>query len=441
MLAHRRPPLPRLAPIALGIALLWGHCDRASAIIVQNCNDHGAGSLRQAVKDAADGETVYLTLLNCTKITLTTGQIVIQKDNLTLEGPGRDNLTIDGGFSATPPRYNRIFFDQQSTGLTIYGMTLTDAKYKGSPSGSGGCVDTLGSLQLSNATISGCLIEGSYVGGGGVAASKGVSLNASIVTGNIVNSDAGSTGQGVGGGIYSHGDFYSRYSTISNNTIRGEHADGGGVAVSFGSAYLRATTISGNSARTIGGLEVLDDGDSYTTKILNSTISGNSAVSIGGAEIGTPLVVANSTVAFNTISVNQDGAGLVTPNATPVDLESSIIALNTSPYGLRDTNFNGAVTGANNLVTESAVPLPGDTISACPLLGRLGDNGGNTFTHRLLPNSPALDAGNNASGLTYDQRGNGHPRTVGTQTDIGAFESAGGTADEIFGSEFENRCN
>ena len=66
----------------------------------------------------------------------------------------------------------------------------------------------------------------------------------------------------------------------------------------------------------------------------------------------------------------------------------------------------------------------------------LANNGGPTRTHRLKPNSPAIDAGSNALALdaanqplTTDQRGAGFPRTLdgnGDSTavvDIGAFEA------------------
>ena len=36
---------------------------------------------------------------------------------------------------------------------------------------------------------------------------------------------------------------------------------------------------------------------------------------------------------------------------------------------------------------------PGDQINTDPVLGPLQDNGGPTFTHALLPDSPAIDAG------------------------------------------------
>ena len=60
---------------------------------------------------------------------------------------------------------------------------------------------------------------------------------------------------------------------------------------------------------------------------------------------------------------------------------------------------------------------------ADPLLGPLQNNGGPDDSHRALSaESPAIDHGNNAASLQDDQRGNGFPRVVGTNADIGAFE-------------------
>jgi len=55
-----------------------------------------------------------------------------------------------------------------------------------------------------------------------------------------------------------------------------------------------------------------------------------------------------------------------------------------------------------------------------------------TRTHFLLPDSPAIDAGNDALGTSKDQRGTGFSRQAGAGVDIGAVES-----DTIFVSGFE----
>jgi len=70
----------------------------------------------------------------------------------------------------------------------------------------------------------------------------------------------------------------------------------------------------------------------------------------------------------------------------------------------------------NNLVTLPASAIIFDD----PLLGPLADNGGPNKTMALQPGSPAIDAGNNATCPTTDQRGINRPQ--GSDCDIGAFE-------------------
>ncbi len=66
---------------------------------------------------------------------------------------------------------------------------------------------------------------------------------------------------------------------------------------------------------------------------------------------------------------------------------------------------------------------PADLVTTEPVLAPLGNYGGSTQTHALLPGSPAINAGNNAGAPVIDQRGIARPQ-VGT-VDIGAFESRG----------------
>ena len=93
-------------------------------------------------------------------------------------------------------------------------------------------------------------------------------------------------------------------------------------------------------------------------------------------------------------------------------------------------------TGAERRRTavDNGTDLGGNILSGDPMLGPLQDNGGPTFTHKPLPGSPALDAGDNTiaadAGLTTDQRGAGFARVLDsadadtTQTvDAGAVEA------------------
>ena len=86
-------------------------------------------------------------------------------------------------------------------------------------------------------------------------------------------------------------------------------------------------------------------------------------------------------------------------------------------YNLSSDNGGGYLTG------------PGDQINTDPMFGPLQDNGGPTFTHALLPGSPAINAGDPSftPPPLYDQRGPGFDRVVNGRIDIGSFEVQGPT--------------
>ena len=126
--------------------------------------------------------------------------------------------------------------------------------------------------------------------------------------------------------------------------------------------------------------------------------------------------------------------------AGTLELESTLIAANTADAGAGpepdDVGANGSseLTGANNLIFSTSTTVPADTLVGIdPLLLPLADNGGPTTTLALSANSPAIDAGNNAGGFAFDQRG--FARTVGAETDIGAVEF--GASNTIFADGFE----
>ncbi len=192
-------------------------------------------------------------------------------------------------------------------------------------------------------------------------------------------------------------------------------------------------------------------GNATTTwKLLNSTVSGNSAfANTGGVYVrGNDGEFQNSTIAFNTThgGPNKYGGGLAIKSTNNVDLQSVLLSNNTT--NLDDGNgpliddlgglSTATTTGANNLVYfPSTVATPGGTILLTdPMLKGLSSNGGDTATHSMSPLSVAIDAGNNALGAGSDQRGSGFPRTLGAQTDIGAFEFD--ASDVIFANGFDS---
>jgi hypothetical protein len=157
-------------------------------------------------------------------------------------------------------------------------------------------------------------------------------------------------------------------------------------------------------------------GGSGTITLTNVTLTNNRSDSDGnGSGNGGGISLSHGTVTLkNTIVArNFRGTGL-----TADDISGTMDAA--SSFNLIGTGGSGGLTnGVNN--NKVGVVDPG--------LGPLGNNGGPTQTHALLPSSPALNAGSNALatnvGLITDQRG--FARIVNTTVDVGAFESRGFT--------------
>ena len=144
----------RAAPLFASLALALGLDGPARgagdsdppAIVVANCHDSGAGSLRAAVLVASEGETVDLSQLSCSTITLSSGQIDVDQDDLFITGPGAGALTINGGTNAIYS--NRIFRHLGAGTLTIEGLTIAHGSRPYADSTAGGCLFSNGSIHV-----------------------------------------------------------------------------------------------------------------------------------------------------------------------------------------------------------------------------------------------------------------------------------------------------
>ncbi|MFC5488273.1 choice-of-anchor Q domain-containing protein [Dokdonella soli] len=379
--------------------------------------------------------------LSCSTISLHTGAIKISQGDLTLQGPS-GRVTITGKYNGSV-QHSYIFGHSGKGTLRLTDLDITyGAQYSSAGSVGGGCIASAGSVHLLRTTVSKCTAQ-STVGratGGGIAAAGNIAVEYSTISGN----SAISSGKvhSYGGGVWAAGNFTARYSTISGNQSSG--SAGYGLA---GGVYARknvdifASTISGNRAEfEAGGMAVFSKSPAaYSVYIHSSTISGNSAHTnaVGGVASDVPVVLRNSTIAFNTAATNKSGpyflaAGLtVIPSygSISADLRSSLLSSNT--YGTNEADFAAisgggktvTVSGANNMigVATSGAP-PGTILNQCPLLGSLRNNGGPTQTHALLSHSPAIDAGSSPAGLAFDQRGSPYARVDHGAADIGAYE-------------------
>jgi hypothetical protein len=460
----------------------------ASTLPVTSCADDGTpGTLREVLKIAGEGDTVDLSQLTCSTITLAAGALdagvfgphhVYQ---LNLVGPGRDRLTIDARGASQVLVHNH--FRGFDGALSISDLTIANGTYVG---GLPGCVHASGNVTLTRVDIRNCRSSGggplfaaalgarnlvmhsstvtgsagSTTGTGetrvvlGTVYSADTELVDSTISGNTVTSVSGGNDQNYfsgGGGLYVKGNLSMSGSTISGNsaitTGTGFQAVGGGVFVT-GTALIRNSTIEGNRATGTGGGVMKGVysvyGDSGTTlTISNSTISGNVAAQGAGVGSARPTTVSNSTIAFNEASTGAGGVMFREQGFDNLvfDFQSAIIANNSGGSGSgADLGSTGnlQITGSNNLIVDGgSLALPSGTLATDPMLQALANNGGRTRTHALLKGSPAIDVGNNGAQLNFDQRGDGFPRLVGAAVDIGAFEWSAPVVDLIFRDGFD----
>ncbi len=391
----------------------------AATITVTNTADSGAGSLRQAVADAnvtpADDTinfSIPLADPNCNAngvctITLTGGVIMVQAagGSLTIANQtGAAKLLVSGNNAS------RIFEGDLNANLTLDGLTVT--RGVGGPFMGGmsfGVIKNLhGKLTIMNSVVTQntgqVIISSETIGPPGAL--------------NVINTTvSNNTGRGIfsTNAVSSGGTLNVVNSTISNNT--GTTGNGGGIYFLGDQMRITNSTISGNSNEAGGGIFV---------------------ATVGGGPPGVKsFVLTNCTVTANTST--SGGGGIEAYQAT-LNLRNTIVAGNTRAGNASDIRFWNALGESlgNNLIGTSinfefgvGQWLGSDRLNQEARLAPLGNYGGATQTHALLPNSPAIDAGNNcvltANGcgdnnpaVTTDQRGAIRVRTV----DIGAYEFA-----------------
>jgi len=437
-------PLPAFLGAIFGLAPMQSVA--AATLLVSNCGDGAdSGTLRNTIAGAPDGSTVQIPLA-CSTITLTNGEIIVKPiADMTIVGQGPSATRIDANANA------RAFASGHTGTLKFKDLTIAHASHAGAVFPAGGCIYGLGNIYLENTAVTDCQLApttGSATAkGGGIFSYGSVTLAQSSVTASVVSGAPGRSS--VGGGIYASQGILAVYSTVSGNAAYSGAASsslstGGGIYCPAQSVLINNSTISGNKADVDSALHVSGDPASSALILISSTISGNIARQAQTVGSNVPVFVTNSTIAFNragnTLSV--EPVGLF--SSQQISMNNSIFANNTS-QGTTNDVFSEApfdpLIGSDNLITGTSQAVPLGTVSTCPRLGHLSNNGGPTPTIPLLANSPALDVGA-ANGQSTDQRGTGFPRTAGSGTDIGAYERQPGTIDDvIFFGEFESRCD
>jgi len=257
-----------------------------------------------------------------------------------------------------------------------------------------------------------------------------------------------------GGGIYN----YFGALTLTNSTVSGNSAltSGGGIYNEGGEATLTNCTLSGNSAHRCTGSWCAEGGGIYngyggTATLTNCTLSGNSAAvvdrrSSGGIANHATLTLTNCTLSGNSGGiVNDCFCAFGSCGCAPFRLTNTVLA---EPAGLTcgvlwegqlvylggDQNGAYSIDGGHNLINDAdgscglTDGVNGNIVGVDdPRLGPLRDNGGPTQTIALLPDSPAIDAGDpvvcaNPPVNGLDQRGYVRLGAGSANCSIGAYE-------------------
>lgn len=354
---RRRVPWPK--------AMVWGTgllaCAAAQAATVSNLNDAGAGSLREAVATTPAGEVVDFAPALTGTITLSSGQILVDKA-LTIAGPGAPALTVvnAGG---------RVFeVNAGGAAVAISGLRMTGTGHPVTANG-GAVHNTSGALVLDAVEISGSAVVGDWRGGG------------------------------LGGAIYSFWSPAGTSLTVRNSTLHGNSATKSGAIHAYNQmVVIENSTIAGNTATDSGGAISLETSWEGTT-IRHSTIHGNQA------NIGSGVYARNaSSVAFinSIVAGNHDPGG-----ANDIDRGGGNMSAVGSLFSELNTTADINGTDDNN------------QFGVDPLLGALAPHGGATPSLLPQPGSPAIDAAD-CVGISPDQRGVVRPQ--GARCDIGAVE-------------------
>jgi len=284
----------RTSALAASICVALGAGPAGAATFsVTSTSDSGAGSLRDALAQAGqndEADIIDLSAINGQTIALTSGELFIEGDELTLEGAG---ATVDAQGDSTVLVMREA--DVTLNDLTITGGFASSQQIQEpggiGPPDSGGGISASGAymvLEINGSTISGN--ESSYEGGALALFSTNGSLTIrdSVITGNTAGSEGGGVFVSKYGGILQPpqplGIEQAIQIDIQDSVISDNDAgDFGGGLIAIGASggfSITGSEISGNTAYGAGGGMLVNFGSGQIS-VNDSVISGNQVVELG----------------------------------------------------------------------------------------------------------------------------------------------------------------
>jgi hypothetical protein len=337
-----------------------------------------------------------------------------QTDTSTLDGEGdRRGIYVNRNETVNINRFNiQDGYTEHGNGggvynsgtLTITNSTISNnwAEYYDYSGHGGGGIYNIGNLTLINSIVSN---NTATDGGGGIYGTSGSStviINSQIFANTSINWE--------GGGVQIHqdSDFSMYRSWLVGNVALSN--DGGGIGVNEGGTiYIENSIIAGNSTGGSGGGIWLSGGD-----IVNSHIVGNEANGDGAAIAGydAQIDITNTLIIHNTGNTGIDSQW---------DSDAVFTLNYCDTYGNSPDGMDGVTITRNNCLGTPQEDGLDPLMAGGPLPSGVGPDYADEwmdYDYRLLPDSPAIDAGTPTGAPPTDIEGSPRDATP----DIGAYE-------------------
>lgn len=365
----------------------------AKTSTVHSTADDGPGSLRQAISQATNGDTINI-VVNGT-ITLTSGELQVTK-SLAIKGPGTHGI-ISGNNTS------RVFHITPGTTVILDSITVLNGAASQDagdfPANAGGAVyNDHAKLSVNNCTLSGnsAALGGAIFSNSMDGGSASLSINNSTITANSVSF--------AGAGIFSGGGFLdvapAGHATVSiNNSALTNNRSlgyGGGIFADglVGNATLTINNsfIDGNSAAFGGGIYNNGDSGNSAVTITNTTLSNNTAF----FDFTNPIQGGLGSAIFN------DGSASLSPGNAQLSINGSTISNNTSsfPGTIHNTGYGVATVDHTSIRNNSgggisnfgrAVTVKNSSIDSNTGGGIDNEGGSVALINSMVSNNPGAD--------------------------------------------------
>jgi len=357
---HPLEPRQMLAAVTVTTANDLTNAD-TSSIAALIANDGGDGiSLREAItasnntagEDTISFDSNVFTGGANSLIRLTQGELEINEE-LTIDGATATDIVITGDAAANDFSADGTFITAVDSSLEADKDSLDDNSRVINFS------SPVGTLSLSNVTITGGRIDGR--GGGGIYANSGnVSLFNSTLSGNSVGD------RSQGGAIHVRSGNLTVIGSVLSDNRTGYRGTGGGIYANSGNVSLLNSTLSGNSVgdRGRGGAVNARLGD-FT--VINSVISENSAGDFGnggGIRTTSGTVTIDDSVVSNNSTGESGYGGAIYTSSSNIILTGSLISENSAGRDESSrTSFGGGIfLRSGDLVLEEST-VSGNSVS------------------------------------------------------------------------------